>query len=88
MALAMELVEEAMRCKVPCGVVVCDAWSLAADVVRVLARRRKDWSSRLKKQRWLATASLQRRDAHGWALQRPGPHLAVEALVPLIPAQA
>jgi hypothetical protein len=88
MALAMELVAEAMRCKVPCGVVVCDAWSLAADVVRVLARRRKDWSSLLKKQRWLETASLQRRDANGWALQLPGPHLAVEALVPLIPAQA
>jgi SRSO17 transposase len=36
---AIELVEEAIRCKVPFGVVVFDAWYLAEDVVRVLARR-------------------------------------------------
>src|SRR6266540_7527824 len=39
-ALAIELVEEAIRSKVPCGVVVFNAWYLAADVVQVLARRR------------------------------------------------
>src|SRR6266478_2968753 len=41
-ALAIELVEAAIRHKVPFGVVVFDAWYLAEDVVRVLARRRKD----------------------------------------------
>jgi len=87
-ALAMELVEAAIRHKVPFGVVVFDAWYLAEDVVRVLERRRKDWISLLKKHRLLETASVQLRDANGWALQLPGPHLAVEALVPLIPAQA
>jgi hypothetical protein len=84
----MELVEEAIRCKVPFGVVVFDAWYLAEDVVRVLARRRKDWISLLKKNRLLETASFQLRDANGWALKLPGPHIAVEELVPLIPAQA
>ena len=69
-------------------VVVFDAWSLAEDVVRVLARRRKDWSSLLKKHRRLETASVQLRDANGWAQKLPGPHLAVEDLVALIPAQA
>jgi hypothetical protein len=87
-ALAMELVEEAIRCKVPFGVVVFDAWYLAEDVVRGLARRRKDWISLLKKNRLLETASFQLRDANGWALKLPGPHIAVEELAPLIPAQA
>ena len=88
MALAIELVEAAIRHQVPVGVVVFDAWYLAEDVVRVLARRRKDWISLLKKNRLLETASVHVRDANGWPLQLPSPHIAVEALVPLIPAKA
>jgi hypothetical protein len=87
-ALAIDLVEEAIRRKVPCGVVVFDAWYLAEDLVRVLARRRKDWISILKTNRGLETASFQLRDANGWPLKLPGPHIAVEALVSLIPAHA
>jgi hypothetical protein len=87
-ALAIELVEEAIRSKVPFGVVVFDAWSLAEDVGQVLARRRKDWISLLNTNRLLETASFHLRDAHGWTLKLPGPHLAVEELVPLIPATA
>jgi len=41
-ALAMELVEAAIRHQVPFGVVVFDAWYLAEELVRVLERRRKD----------------------------------------------
>ena len=87
-ALAIELIEEAIRHKVPFGVVVFDAWYLAEDLVRVLTRRRKDWISLLKKNRLLETASFQLRDANGWTLKLPGPHIAVEELVPLIPATA
>jgi hypothetical protein len=87
-ALAIELVEEAIRHKVPFGVVVFDAWYLAEDLVQVLARRRKDWISLLKKNRLLETASFHLRDANGWTLKLPGPHIAVEDLVPLIPAPA
>jgi hypothetical protein len=87
-AMAIELVEEAIRHKVPFGVVVFDAWYLAEELVQVLARRRKDWMSLLKKNRLLETASLHLRDANGWAMQLPSPHIAVEALVPLIPAPA
>ena len=87
-ALAMELVEEAIRHKVAFGVVVFDAWYLAEDLIQVLARRRKDWISMLKKNRLLETASFQLRDVNGWAMKLPGPHIAVEDLVPLIPAQA
>lgn len=57
-------------------------------MVRVLARRRKDWINVLKKNRGLETASFHVRDANGWSMPLPGPHIAVEALVPLIPAQA
>ena len=49
----------------PFGVVVFDAWYLAEDVVRALARRRKDWISLLKKNRLLETASVLLRDANG-----------------------
>jgi hypothetical protein len=87
-ALAIDLVEGAIRHQVPFGVVVFDAWYLAEDLVRVLARRRKNWLSLLKKNRRLETASFRLRDANGWAMKLPSPHLAVEDLVPLIPAQA
>jgi SRSO17 transposase len=87
-ALAMDLVEEAIRCKVPFGVVVCDAWYLAEELVQVLERRRKDWISLLNKNRLLETASFHLREANGWAMKLPGPHIAVEELVPLIPAPA
>ena len=87
-ALAIELLEEAIRHKVPFGVVVFDTWYLAEDLVQVLARRRKDWVSLLKKNRGLETASLHLRDANGWPLKLPRPHIAVEELVALIPANA
>jgi hypothetical protein len=87
-ALAMDLIEEAIGHKVPFGVVVFDAWYLAEDLIQVLARRRKDWISLLKRNRLLETASFHLRDANGWALKLPAPHLAVEELVPLIPANA
>ena len=87
-ALAIAWVEEAIRGTGPFGVVVFDAWSLAADLVRVWARRRKDWIGLLNKNRGLETASLHVRDANGWALKLPGPPIAVAELVPLIPVQA
>jgi hypothetical protein len=87
-ALAIELIEEAIRSKVPFGVVVFDAWYLAEDVVQVLARRRKDWISVLKTNRLLETASFHLQDANGWTLKLPSPHIAAEELVPLIPATA
>ena len=87
-ALAIELIEEAIRHKVPFGVVVFDAWYLAEDLVRILARRRKDWISVLKTNRGLETASFQLRDVNGWAMKLPGPHIAVADLVALIPGNA
>jgi DDE superfamily endonuclease len=88
MALAIDLVEEAIRRQGPFGVGVFDAWYLAEDLVRVLVRRRKDGISRRNTNRLLETASFQLRDVNGWALKLPSPHIAVEARVPLIPAPA
>jgi DDE superfamily endonuclease len=87
-ALARELIEEAIGRKVPFGVVVFDAWYLAEDLIQVLARRRKDWISLLKKNRLLETASFHLRDANGWTMKLSGPHIALEEFVPLIPANA
>jgi hypothetical protein len=87
-ALAMDLIAAAIGRKVPFGVVVFDAWYLAADFIQVVARRRKDGINRRTKNRLLETASVHRRDAHGWTIKLPGPHSALEARVPLIPAHA
>jgi hypothetical protein len=87
-ALAVERLEEAIRHKGPFGVVVFDAWYLAEALGRALARRRKDWISLLNTNRLLETASFQLRDVNGWAMKRPGPHIAVDDLVPLIPVNA
>jgi DDE superfamily endonuclease len=87
-ALAVELGEAAIQHHGPCGVVVFEAWSLAEELIQVLARRRKAWSSLLNTTRLLETASVHLRDANGWTLKLTGPHIAVEDLVPLIPADA
>jgi hypothetical protein len=88
MASAVDLVEGALRRKVPFGVAVVDSLYLAEEVVRVLARRRKDGVSLLKKNHLLETARFPLRAVNGWALKLPGPHLAVEEVVPLLPANA
>ena len=50
--------------------------------------RHKDWISLLKKNRNLETHSFILKDATGRAIPLEGPHIAVEALVPLIPRTA
>ena len=74
-ALAIDLVEEAIGSKVSCGVVGFDAWDLAADLIQVLARRRQDWISLLTKNRRLETArfSAAQRQRLGHEAARP-PH--------------
>jgi hypothetical protein len=86
--LARELVEAAIRHKVPFGVVLFDSWYLAPDFIAVLRRRRKDWVSLLKKNCNLETNSFVLKDADGHPIAWAGPHIGVEDLVPLIPATA
>src|ERR671933_574380 len=61
--LAIALVEAAIRHKVPFGVLLFDGWYLSADLVKVAARRKKDWVSILKRNRKLETTSFLVRDA-------------------------
>ena len=70
------------------GVVVFHSWYLAEELVRGMARRRKDWMSLLNKNSPLKTASIYLRDTNGWTIKLPGPCIAVEELVPLISANA
>ena len=86
--LAKELVEAALRRKLPFGTVLFDSWYLSEDFVAFLRRRRKDWISMLKKNRKLETNSFELKDAQGKRILLEGPHISVEDLVPLIPANA
>jgi len=87
-ALGIELVEQAIRHKAPFEVVLFDGWYLAEELVTVLERRRKAWVSILKKNRNLETTSFVLKDAAGKAIVFDGPHIAVEDLIPHIPAAA
>lgn len=87
-ALAIDLVESAIRHKVPFGVVVFDSWYLAEDLVKVLERRHNAWVSIVKKNRNIETTSFTLRDAAGEPIPFAGPHIAVEDLIPHIPADA
>lgn len=86
--LAVDLLEAAIRHKLPFKVVLFDSWYLAEDFVAVLQRRHKDWISILKKNRNLETNSFVLKDAAGKRIPLSGPHIHVEDLVPLIPANA
>lgn len=86
--LAKELVGAAIRRKLPFGTVLFDSWYLSEDFVTFLRRRRKDWVSILKKNRNLETNSFELKDAQGKRILLEGPHISVEDLVPLIPANA
>jgi hypothetical protein len=86
--LAIELVESAIRHKLPFGVLLFDGWYLSAELVAVARRRRKDWISILKRNRNLETTSFVLKDAKGQPIHFAGPHIAVKGLVPLIPTTA
>lgn len=86
--LAIELVESAIRHKIPFSVLLFDGWYLSEDLVAIARRRKKDWISILKKNRNLETNSFVLKDAEGQPIPLDGPHISVEDLVPLIPATA
>lgn len=87
-ALAKELVRAAIGHKLPFSVVLFDSWYLAKEFVACLRRRKKDWISILKKNRKLETNSFVLKDAAGKRIPLEGPHISVEDLVALIPANA
>jgi len=86
--LAQELVVAAIRHKLPFSVVLFDSWYLAQAFIACLRRRHKDWISILKKNRNLEANSFVLKDADGHRLPLAGPHIKVEDLLALIPANA
>ena len=86
--LAIELIESAIRHKLPFSVLLFDGWYLSEELVAVARRRKKDWISILKKNRNLETNSFVLKDAGGKPTKLTGPHIAVQKLLPLIPPTA
>lgn len=86
--LSIDLLEAAIRHKVPFRVLLFDSWYLSEELVSLARYRKKDWISLLKKNRNLETHSFVLKDASGQPIRLEGPHIAVEDLVPLIPRTA
>ena len=86
--LAVALLDAAVRRKLPFSLLVFDGWYLSEELVCAARRHKKDWISLLKKNRNLETVSFVLKDAAGQPIALPGPHIAVAALVPQIPATA
>ena len=63
--LGIELLEAAIRHKVPFSVLLFDSWYLAEELVSMARYRKKDWISLLKKNRNLETNSFVLKDAAG-----------------------
>ncbi len=87
-ALAVELIEAAIRHKVPFGVLLFDGWYLSEELVQVAERRKKAWISILKRNRKLETNSFVLRDAAGTPVALPAPHITLDRLIPHIPPTA
>lgn len=86
--LAGELVAQAVTRPLPFQTVLMDSWFLAPELLEVLAQHRKDWISLIKTNRKLEVASFTLRDADGQPVAIPGPHIKVDELVALLPANA
>jgi hypothetical protein len=86
--LGIDLLEAAVRHKVPFSVRLFDSWYLADELVSIARYYKKDWVSLLKKNRNLETNSFVLKDTTGNPIRLEGPHIAVEDLVPLIPPTA
>jgi hypothetical protein len=79
--LGIDLLEAAIRHKVPLSVLVFDRWYLAEELVSMARYSNKDWLSLLKKHRNLETNSLVLKDTTGKPIRLEGPYIAVEDLV-------
>lgn len=86
--LAVELILDALKQKLPFKIVLMDSWYLAPLVIECLEKHELDWVSLLKKNRKLETASFTLRDEAGKKIEIVGPHIKVEDLVCLIPRSA
>ena len=87
-ALAVELIEQALSRKLPFTTVLMDSWYLSSELITTLKEHKLDWVSLLKKNRNLEVNSFVLRDESGNPMSLKGAHIKVEELVPLIPHNA
>ena len=80
-ALASELVKQAVQRELPFSTVLLDSWYLSPDLVELLRQYHKDWVSLLKCNRNLEVHSFQLKDGQGQPLELEGPHIKVEELI-------
>jgi SRSO17 transposase len=86
--IAIALVKAAIAGNLPFSTVLMDSWYLSPDLLAKLAEYHKDWVSLLKCNRNLEVHSFVLKDEQGQAIPLEGPHIQVQDLVPLIPAQS
>jgi len=86
--LALALLAAAVQRKLPFSLLLFDGWYLTEELVAAARRHKKDWISLLKKNRNLESYSFTLKDAQGQPVTLPGPHIAVQNLIPLLPAAA
>ncbi len=86
--LALALLDTAVQRKLPFSLLLFDGWYLTEELVAAARRHKKDWISLLKKNRNLESYSFTLKDAQGQPVVLPGPHIAVQKLIPLLPATA
>ena len=86
--LALGLLDTAVQRKLPFSLLLFDGWYLTEELVAAARRHQKDWISLLKKNRNLESYSLALKDAQGQPVALPGPHIAVQKLIPLLPTTA
>ena len=83
--LAQELIHSAIDRGLPFQTVLMDSWYLSEELVKTLAKKKKDWVSILKKNRNVESHSFTLRDVEGQVIQFSKPHIKIEDFVPLIP---
>ena len=86
--LALALLDTAVQRKLPFSLLLFDGWYLTEELVLAARRHQKDWISLLKKNRNLESHSFTLKDAQGQPVALAGPYIAVQNLIPLIPATA
>ncbi len=83
--LAQELIHSAIDRGLPFQTVLMDSWYLSEELVKTLAKKKKDWVSILKKNRNVESHSFTLRDVEGQVIQFSKPHIKIEDLVSFIP---
>jgi SRSO17 transposase len=87
-AIACELVKQAVEHGLPFDTLLFDSWYLSPDLIKLLSVMEKNWVSLLKANRNLEVHSFVLKDEQGEAVPLEGPHIQVADLVPLIPPQS